>query len=196
MKKKASTGKGKPPRKNMKTRAATKRPEHTKVAPGLPPTARVSATHHCRYLPDVSQFPAASTISAKLPSPANFSGPITLARHFGTRGTNWPREFRRTPFRPGRARKMGLLSALAWLLSSPVLWVPRMVYGIAKGFRNAVSQEQRNLVEELLALRMRLETGEITQAEFQRARARIEPAWEEPAEKMARLPKRKRPKED
>ena len=190
-KKKASTAKRK---------AAANKAERTKVAAGLPAKARVSAAYNCRYLPDASQFAAAS-LSRRLPSPANFTGPITLARLFGTRGADWPREFRLTPFRPGRPREMGLVKALAWLVSSPVLGAPRMVHGIAKGVRDAAWQEERSLEEELLALRMRLETGEITEAEFEREKARIEAAGEEPVAKTppakrARSSKRKRRKED
>ncbi|MCK4375682.1 MAG: hypothetical protein KAX19_10145, partial [Candidatus Brocadiae bacterium] len=66
-----------------------------------------------------------------------------------------------------------LVSALAWLLSSPVLGPARMVHGIARGVRDAALRGP-SPAEELLALRMRLETGDITNAEFQRERARIE----------------------
>lgn len=145
---------------------------------GLPADAKVSAAAHCQSLPGASHVPAAS-LSGELPSPANFTGPITLARLFGTRGANWPREFRRNPFRPGRPREMGLVSALAWLVSSPVLGVPRMVHGIAKGLRNAATRQERTPAEELLDLRMRLETGEIAEAEFEREKARIEAAAKE-----------------
>ena len=74
---------------------------------------------------------------------------------------------------------MGLVTALAWLLSAPVLGVPRMVHGIAKRVRNAGSQRLRSPAEGLLALRMRLETGEITEAAFQSERARTEAAGKE-----------------
>ena len=190
MKQKAPTGKWK---------AVANEAERTKVSAGLPATARVSSAHHCRYLPEASQFPAVS-ISRRLPSPADYTGRTTLARLFGTRGANWPREFRLTPFRPGRPREMGLVSALAWLVSSPVLGVPRMVHEIAKGVRRAASREQ-SLAEKLLALRMRLETREITEGEFQHEKALIEAARKEPVAKTpppkrARWPKRKRRKED
>ena len=191
MKKRASTDRRK---------AAANKAERTKVAAGLSATAKVSTAPHCARLPDTSQFPAVS-LSRRLPSPANFTGPITLARLFGTRGADWPREFRRTPFRPGRPREMGLVTALAWLLSAPVLGVPRMVHGIAKRVRNAGSQRLQSPAEELLALRMRLETGEITEDEFQGEKARIEgpakqPGSKVPVVKEAKPPKRKRRKED
>ncbi len=155
-------------------------------------------------LPGASEFPAIS-ISARLPSPANATGRVTLARLFGTRGANWPREFRRMPFRPGPPQEIGLMGALVGFVSSPVLGAPRMVHGIAKGVRDAAREEQ-SPEKQVLALRMRLETGEITEAEFERQKARIEaraeppapkgPAVEKPPAKEAKRPKPKRRKED
>lgn len=192
---KTSGGDGKAARRGAKPRAAAKKAEPTIAATGLPHAAVVSKARHCRYLPDASQFPSAS-LSGRLPSPAMATGQITLARLFGTRGANWPAEFRRTPFRPGRPKEVGLVSALAWLLSQPVLGGPRLVHRIAKGVRDAASKQKRSLAEELLALRMKLETGDITEAEFRRLKAQIDAAGKEPVEKKAKPPKKKRRKED
>jgi len=152
----------------------------------------VSKTRHCRYLPGASQFPGAS-LSRRLPSPANVTGPITLARLFGTRGANWPAEFRRLPFRPGRPKEIGLVGALVSILSSPVLGGPRFVRGIAKGVQDAASERKRSLAEELLALRMKLESGDITEAEFRRRKAQIDAAGKGPVEKKAKPTKKKSP---
>ena len=193
MKRKASTYEGKSPANNAKTGGAAKKAEHATVAAGLPRTARASAVSNCGRLPDASQFPSVS-LSGRLPSPANCTGPIALACLLGTRGANWPRESRLTPFRPGGPRETGFVSALAWALSSPALGPARMVHGIAKGVKDAASQAQRSLAEELVALRMRLETGEITKVEFKREKARIETGGKEPVAKTAKPPRRKRGK--
>ncbi|GAG08323.1 unnamed protein product, partial [marine sediment metagenome] len=169
-KKRPSGGDGEGARGAAAPRAAAKKAEPTIAAAGLPPTATVSKAHTCRHLPGASQFPAAS-VSRRLRSPANVTGRVTLARHFGTRGTDWPAEFRAIPFRPGRPKEMGLVSALAWLLSQPVLGGARFVHRIAKGVRDAASRQKRSAAEQLLAMRMKLETGDITQAEFRRLKA-------------------------
>ncbi len=191
-KKRPSGGDGEGARRAAAPRAAAKKAEPTIAAAALPPTAAVSKVRTCRYLPGAGQFPAAS-ISRRLPSPANVTGRITLARHFGTRGANWPAEFRDTPFRPGRPKEIGLISALAWFLSQPVLGGPRLVHRIAKGVRDAASRQKRSAAEQLLAMRMKLETGDITQAEFRRLKAQIEAAGEEPAAKTAKPAKKKSP---
>jgi len=184
-KKKPSGGNGKGLRKAVAPRAAAKKAEPTITDTGPPPTAVVSKAHTCRHLPSAGQFPAAS-VSGCLRSPANVTGRITLARHFGTRGTNCPAEFRDIPFRPGRPKEMGLVSALAWLLSQPVLGGPRLVHRIAKGVRDAASRQKRSVAEQLLAMRMKLETGDITQAEFHRLKTQIEAAGEQPVGRTAR----------
>ncbi len=191
-KKRPSGGDGEGARRAAAPRAAAKKAEHAIAAAGLPPTAAVSKVRTCRYLAGAGQFPAAS-VSRRLRSPANVTGRITLARHFGTRGADWPAEFRDTPFRPGRPKEMGLVSALAWLLSQPVLGGPRLVHRIAKGVRDAASRQKRSVAEQLLAMRMKLETGDITQAEFRRLKAQIEAAGEEPAAKTAKPAKKKSP---
>jgi len=184
-KKRPSGGNGKGVRRAAAPRAAVKKAEPTTTATGLLPATVVSKAHTCRHLPSASQFPAAS-VSRRLRSPANVTGRITLARHFGTRGTDWPAEFRDTPFRPGRPKEMGLVSALAWLLSQPVLGGARFVHRIAKGVRDAASRQKRSVAEQLLAMRMKLETGDITQAEFRRLKAQIEAAGEQPVGRTAR----------
>lgn len=137
MKNDAAPNKDRAPRKKAKAGVAPKRVKPAAVATGLSEGAEVSAASNCRHLPGASQFPAA-TLSCSLSSPANFTGRVTLARLFATRGANWPADFKRTALRPGRPREMGLVSAVAWLLSSPVLSVLRMARGIATRIRNAV----------------------------------------------------------
>ena len=184
-KKRPSGGNGKGVCKAAAPRAAAKKAEPTIADTGPPPTVSVSKAHTCRHLPSASQFPAAS-VSGRLRSPANVTGRITLARLFGTRGTDWPAEFRDVPFRPGRPKEMGLVSALAWLLSQPVLGGLRFVHRIAKGVRDAASRQKRSVAEQLLAMRMKLETGDITQAEFHRLKTQIEAAGEQPVGRTAR----------
>ena len=186
---------GKRSRKNAKETVVRDTDEPSGATAGPPATAGASKSSNGRPVAQPSQFPAAS-ISGDLPSPANATGPITLARLFGTRGANRSRQFTLTPFRPGPPREKGLLSTLAWLLSSPVLGVPRLVHGIAKGVRDAASERERSVEEEMRALAMKLETGQITETAFQREKALIEAAAKEPVAKGAKPPKRKRPKKD
>jgi len=181
-KKRNTAEKGEGPRKKAKASVAPTENGPTGAAAGLPPGAGLSTARNCRHLPEAGQVPAVS-VSRGLPSPASFTGRVTLARLFGTEVADWPRGFKKTPFRPGRPREVGLVSALAWLVSSPVLGAPRLVHGIAQSVWDAASREERDLAEELLALRMRLETGEITDAEFQRGKKRIEAAAEQLAAK-------------
>lgn len=155
----------------------------TNESAGLSDTGRVSAVHSCRHLPEVSQVPARS-VSAETPSPAKHPGPVTLARRLATLSVQLPRKSAEEPLRPGPPSEIGVLAALAWLVSAPVLGVARLVYSVARVLHRAASHEP-SPAEKLQALRMRLETGEITDTEFQRESARIGAARKESGKEIA-----------
>jgi len=153
---------------------ASEEPEmsgYTDEPPELSQASRVSDIEGCRALPGASQFPAGS-VSRKSPSVARCFGRITLARLLGTGSVDWSRELQEEPFDPGPARETGMVQVLVWLACLPVLGGARLVHVIASTLWDAACRE-RSPVEELRALRMRLETGEITEADFKCERRHI-----------------------
>jgi hypothetical protein len=138
-----------------------------------PAVTGLSAVFQRRYLPDVCQFTAGSVGVGSAPQSRSRRS-LALAPSSFVNDLDWSDEFLGVPLRPSRPRETRHGSLLTWLASLRVLGAPPTDRRIAGGHQTAVAGPDHYPVGTRAELWRRLESHEITAAEFLRGRKRLE----------------------